>query len=635
MSNMPRGRQPSPAEVATNERLAAQKTEYDRFSYILAALEQEIMINTLYRAVHEEAEPDEEYEDPQQKQQAIQAIRDADPDKYYSREEISKLNVPCTREDRRTANQVSKAAAEYLAQKGKSSTTLEQDNAVYFQLGMFTADVALELGECYEKWLKTLPDNEPDREEKARILTLYDRDSKAGIKLTGTKELLQTFGRMAGFYNPAPKRQNSFLKDCEALKHMTMGEFCNKALMDPRQAAAFYQGAKEKGTPCDAHTNAYSYFLAICKKENKNQPINDEKVAETAFSTYQRTITNYYTTLGRDYVIANMSPEQQKKAKIGTMLYQSTSLEPPKKLIDYIEEAKEKSRENRAEQMNDVYADVKKTVECTGNLDVTQQGFLASSLSPRASENPFDRYIQKHCGIQAIQDTPEKRREHLSKAIAASALKDNGKPFSVGTIHRWAKQIEAMGPFIDMADVDVVKGLFNKNTLDNARVDITKKLFGIPKERQASYLREMKGLARTMIPENGSSEAYQTLVKSVRAIGNMDPQDKNLEMKLIAANEKVMNAIKNYSKGKKSVRGSRDGQYKFDNCMDALSIVNNHVPGMHGEAKKLVDRTNEVRKAKVDDDNFVDLSRYGSGRAKAASDLRNPDTKKQEPNIMY
>lgn len=52
--------------------------------------------------------------------------------------------------------------------------------------------------------------------------------------------------------------------------------------------------------------------------------------------------------------------------------------------------------------------------------------------------------------------------------------------------------------------------------------------------------------------------------------------------------------------------------------MDALSIMNAHVPGFRPYAKELVDKTNRVRKVHAGDKHFVDLSDYGTARAKAA-----------------
>ena len=75
-------------------------------------------------------------------------------------------------------------------------------------------------------------------------------------------------------------------------------------------------------------------------------------------------------------------------------------------------------------------------------------------------------------------------------------------------------------------------------------------------------------------------------------------------------------------------------QLIFDNCLDALSVMNKHVPGMKQDADELVARTNEVRKAKPGQKDFVDLDRYGSARAKVASEQRNAGKQKQEQNIQ-
>ena len=65
--------------------------------------------------------------------------------------------------------------------------------------------------------------------------------------------------------------------------------------------------------------------------------------------------------------------------------------------------------------------------------------------------------------------------------------------------------------------------------------------------------------------------------------GNYDlknPNDrKNLEEKIVDLNAKLLSSINAYTKGKKSVRGTRDGQKRFDNSLDALGILIHYAPG--------------------------------------------------------
>ncbi len=149
--------------------------------------------------------------------------------------------------------------------------------------------------------------------------------------------------------------------------------------------------------------------------------------------------------------------------------------------------------------------------------------------------------------------------------------------------------------------------------------------YQVPKENQAAFIREMQQLKQNMMPKKGTSDEYKALYDAVSHIADMDPNAKGIDVKLMFGNEKLLNAIKTYSAGKKSVRRTDDGKERFNNCMDSLAILKKHVPGggMQEEAKKLVDRVNEVRKApEAGQKNHLDLSAYGGQRAKEARSAR-------------
>ena len=121
------------------------------------------------------------------------------------------------------------------------------------------------------------------------------------------------------------------------------------------------------------------------------------------------------------------------------------------------------------------------------------------------------------------------------------------------------------------------------------------------------------------------------MVDGIAEIGSLDPDDPKLEAKLIQANERLSNSIKVYAKGKKSVRVFQDGRDKFDNCLDALSVMKKNVPGMEQDARELVERTNEVRKVSQGDDNYVDLENYGAERAREVFFERRIDQARENP----
>lgn len=139
----------------------------------------------------------------------------------------------------------------------------------------------------------------------------------------------------------------------------------------------------------------------------------------------------------------------------------------------------------------------------------------------------------------------------------------------------------------------------------------------MPQNERADYIRKMKELSLTMVPGIGQSAKYQTMFIAVDAIGKLDPADPQIEEKLIAANSTLLSSVTDYTKGKKSIRSITSSQKRFDNSIDVLAVANEHVPGLKPYAKEIVDRTNTVRKARPESKSYVDLSQYGTQRARA------------------
>ena len=84
------------------------------------------------------------------------------------------------------------------------------------------------------------------------------------------------------------------------------------------------------------------------------------------------------------------------------------------------------------------------------------------------------------------------------------------------------------------------------------------------------------------------------------------------------ANQTMLNTVKDYAAGKKSVRFWDSGKERFNNCMDSLAILKKHIPGMRQETQAIQDRVNEVRNVSPDHKDYLDLSQYGAARAENA-----------------
>ena len=128
----------------------------------------------------------------------------------------------------------------------------------------------------------------------------------------------------------------------------------------------------------------------------------------------------------------------------------------------------------------------------------------------------------------------------------------------------------------------------------------------------------MKMLAENMMPKEGRTPLYQNFYQAVQDAAAIDLNQPGASEKIAEVNKKLVKAIKDYTKGKKKVRSSQDGRDRFDNAMDALSIVGLFSRDAERmDVKELVTRVNTVRDAKTaSNKDYVSMRRYGGERAK-------------------
>lgn len=89
------------------------------------------------------------------------------------------------------------------------------------------------------------------------------------------------------------------------------------------------------------------------------------------------------------------------------------------------------------------------------------------------------------------------------------------------------------------------------------------------------------------------------------------------------SDEALLKSIDVYSRDKEKVRFSSDGVARFDNAMDALSIMKDNIPGIGEVIDTRVSAINKTRKAEsVDHKDHLDLTKYGAERAQAENAKR-------------
>ena len=190
-------------------------------------------------------------------------------------------------------------------------------------------------------------------------------------------------------------------------------------------------------------------------------------------------------------------------------------------------------------------------------------------------------------------------KNNVCIGIAAAKLEAEGVPFDEAKIKKTATQIKN-NPAIDNMGKEDLLTILNQDkrvaAFAGAYKEIENGSFKVEPKYQDGYFREMKELADNMMPKAGRTTAYQRVYDAVQAAANLDRKDPDLNNKIAVANKEILESVEAYTKGKKRVRASDDGKARFDNSMDALSIVGIFAPkGCKARSEKLIARVNEVR----------------------------------------
>ena len=119
-------------------------------------------------------------------------------------------------------------------------------------------------------------------------------------------------------------------------------------------------------------------------------------------------------------------------------------------------------------------------------------------------------------------------------------------------------------------------------------------------------------LSDNMMPSAGRSTEYRNLCAAVKKVASCRACDNNL----LKANAALIDAIEAYTGDKMKVRRSNEGNARFDNALDALSIVNTYIPGSRYVVRRQVDSIRKARKVAPGHKDYVDINNYGAENAR-------------------
>ena len=265
---------------------------------------------------------------------------------------------------------------------------------------------------------------------------------------------------------------------------------------------------------------------------------------------------------------------------------------------------------------------------------VTGRGIINDQKKKLSREKGYDQYIRLHAGYEASHQKKQVAVENLSKAIAANLLKKAGKKFDVDSIHKVAKRVKSLAEFKTIANdpVRLMSSMMDAEAVEKTRSKLIEKTFSVSKDNIENYVSKMRTLYDNMITRGSQStehRAFRTAVMKIAKLSetmNLRSEQGRTDARevLISLNADLLAASEKYMKGKMTVRGTNEGEFRFNNTVDALAIMSRYATGSKELVENNVDKINKARKVSAGHKNFVKLSDYGEKRAEAARKEREP-----------
>lgn len=322
------------------------------------------------------------------------------------------------------------------------------------------------------------------------------------------------------------------------------------------------------------------------------------------------------------------SPEEEKRLQDMTKSFYNVDMSPGAgyTTLDEINAAYNADDSAFKQGLLDAIASEKENM--THRIESSLAGNPPAPVRATSSTRAYDRYIN---GLYKNEDITKAStfqcKTYLAKLIAASTLKADGKKFDQKAVEQMSKSILEYTSLGELKLDDMKKFLTNANRIQSAdmiREAVKIDIFGVKPKYFEAYKKEMKLLSKNMLTKQGRSREYQNLYDAVKAASEIDLTQGDAAVKIADANKKVIDAVMKYTDGKEKVRTTTSGKDRFDNAIDAMSIVSAFAPATYKQyANELVSRinkargidklTNAERQKRTD---LVIMNSYGGERAK-------------------
>ncbi|MBR4183546.1 MAG: hypothetical protein IKQ56_06965 [Lachnospiraceae bacterium] len=317
-------------------------------------------------------------------------------------------------------------------------------------------------------------------------------------------------------------------------------------------------------------------------------------------------------------------------------------------------------KENIPEQTRKTVAEEYKKIESAfNNSIIDKQNAAGARLADKVKkvkqplpavngsvQGKYDSFINRICKKAAASDKLYKdgKIKVIANAVAAAMLKTDGVPFNEKKIAELGKKINEFTDlrFLEFKDVTAILNNPNLTAVaDTLQKDVADAMYRVDPAYRKGYIEEMKLLASNMLTKTDRTDKYKAFYDAVQDASKIDINAENADELIVNANRKLMKNLEVYIAGKEKVRTSTGGQDRFNNAMDAASILAAYAPVSQSvKINNMVANINKARGAKKrTDPKYVSMRNHGGHRAKAraceieAAKNKSRSAKKQAPSM--
>ena len=481
---------------------------------------------------------------------------------------------------------------EYLGQGNK-----ENLDKVFVHLGKLKAENDLIIMNNNEKFLGKLDPNESDRNKKALIMATRTKPGTVMYALKTVNMILkENLDRSISIQKAVNQEAGLDYKNVNTEEYLSKCGFDEEGVDRCIKEKSWEKGAKLFDV-IKAEITAYKIKLGI-----KDPVVKDSDVILDIKDRFVRDTVAASEEKGKAIAKAGMKLDEEKAVR-----------------YNYISAKTSGEINTNAEIENWIKNEGKAILDDIGESCTDE---IQSDFNRKYNEGvSYEQYIRLHCGASVLSLDRDMKIKQLSKAVAASLLKGKQEKVDVKKIHKMAEKIKTLPSFVQMvSDPDALdKCLTGEGSVGRTAGDIVARTYGVRDDNIATYINSMKELSDNLMSDKGRSKEYKAFHKAVENIADLKGNDdlnneeelNKLGMLLVDLNANLISSINTYMKGKKNVRSSTDGQKRFNNSLDALSIMRDNVPGIKYQADALEKRINTVRKESM----RINLSDYNATRA--------------------